>query len=218
MTEKTIGIGKRIAALWSETAGRLMSRRDAGPIDTAERVFHFASTRSALLTQKKLYGYLKERIGIRYPEEFARPDFARSMRIATIHVYAASLSDLTVFCVANAMKAAGEADRLQSARDCFRRGIDENAAAEFSAEKPAWIEAFEARIGRTLWPATGEGAWHFTESPKALVKWAPIADELKRLDREIVENSMRYAWIEVRNDFMARLDADAVMRDLTAER
>ncbi|MFZ1680386.1 MAG: hypothetical protein WAT70_05145 [Rhizobiaceae bacterium] len=205
-----------MAALWSETAGRLMSRRDGGRIDTRERVFHFARTRSALLTQKKLYGYLKERIGIRYPEEFARPEFARSMRIATIHIYAASLSDLTVFCVANAMKEAGEADKQHAARDCFRLGIDENAAAEFAAEKLVWIDSFEARVGRTLWPATGEGAWHFTESPKALVKWAPIADELKKLDREIVENSLRFAWIEVRNDFMARLDADAVVRDRPA--
>ena len=60
-----------------------------------------------MMTQKKLYGYLKERIGIRYPEEFARPEFAKSIRTATGHIYAASLADLTVFCVANALSEPG---------------------------------------------------------------------------------------------------------------
>jgi hypothetical protein len=49
------------------------------------------------------------------------------------------------------------------------------------------------------------------ESPPALVKWAPIIDELKRLDEAIVRNSVRFRWQEVRRDLRRDLDPAAVM-------
>ncbi|MDH3335917.1 MAG: hypothetical protein OEL50_04660, partial [Rhodospirillaceae bacterium] len=59
--------------------------------------------------------------------------------------------------------------------------------------------------------AVGESA--FYPSLAALVEWAPIADELKALDEEIVRNSMRFKWKKVRDDLDQLLDADAVMAD-----
>jgi hypothetical protein len=52
----------------------------------------------------------------------------------------------------------------------------------------------------------------FSESPAALVRWAPIAPELKQFDQEIVENSIKFKWRDVRRDLGKRLDAAAVAR------
>ena len=41
----------------------------------------------------------------------------------------------------------------------------------------------------------------FVSSGLALYKWAPIADELKELDKEIVLNSIKNKWNIVRSDF-----------------
>ncbi len=202
------GWADRLKAIAAETFGRIVSRPDTGRIDSLDRVFHFARTRSAMMTQKKLYGYLKERIGIRYPEEFARPDFAESIRVATAHVYAAALADLTVFCTANGLndRQFDDAARRQAALRCYEQGLAENAGGDARAmDRRDWTVSFGERVARTIW-RPGEGGWHFTESPAALIRWAPIADELKKLDREIVENSLRFAWIEVRSDFLARVD------------
>jgi hypothetical protein len=202
----------RLKAIAAETLGRIVSRPDTGRIDSLDRVFHFARTRSAMMTQKKLYGYLKERIGIRYPEEFARPDFAKSIRVATGHIYAAALADLTVFCIANGLsdERFGDKARRQAAVRCYEQGLAENAGGdEMAMSRRDWAASFGERVARTIW-RPGEGGWHFSESPAALIRWAPIADELKKLDREIVENSLRFAWIEVRSDFLARVDSASI--------
>ena len=41
----------------------------------------------------------------------------------------------------------------------------------------------------------------FNPSALSLYKWAPIADELKTLDRKIVLNSMILKWDNVREEF-----------------
>ena len=41
----------------------------------------------------------------------------------------------------------------------------------------------------------------FTNSCNALFHWAPIADELKELDKEIVINSIKNKWMLVQADF-----------------
>ena len=206
----------REAASWVvETTSRLSIRRDSAPIDTVERVCHFARTRAALITQKKLYGYLKERIGIRYPRMFEDEAFAASINIATLEVFAAGLGDMTCFCVANATTVAdiSNQDRRAIAEDCYRAGLDENAAKAPCASRERWMSDFDDRMERTVWQVTGSNMGHFIASPAALIRWAPIADELKRNDQEIVENSIRFAWVEVCTDFLARVDARAVARD-----
>ena len=47
--------------------------------------------------------------------------------------------------------------------------------------------------------------------PSALVEWAPIVDELKQMDEEIVINSVRFRWQKVRQDLREALDAGSVL-------
>ena len=42
----------------------------------------------------------------------------------------------------------------------------------------------------------------FYESSYALYRWAPIADELKKLDKRIVINSMELKWDNLKKDFV----------------
>jgi hypothetical protein len=44
------------------------------------------------------------------------------------------------------------------------------------------------------------------------VRWAPIVENLKELDEEIVKNSVRFRWQEIRRDLRRNLDAGAVLR------
>jgi len=41
----------------------------------------------------------------------------------------------------------------------------------------------------------------FKDSGLALYNWSPIADDLKKLDKEIVLNSIKLKWNLVQNDF-----------------
>ena len=45
-------------------------------------------------------------------------------------------------------------------------------------------------------------SWPFNESALALYKWAPVADDLKVLDRKIVLNSMILKWENIQKEFI----------------
>ena len=46
----------------------------------------------------------------------------------------------------------------------------------------------------------------FNPSALSLYKWAPIADELKNLDRKIVLNSVILKWDVVKKEFLERIN------------
>lgn len=83
--------------------------------------------------------------------------------------------------------------------------------AEAGAAFAAHAQRVHDRVARTDWLAVGKDEAAFTESPAGLVRWAPVKDELKELDEEIVRNSVRFRWQEVRSDFARHLDAPAVL-------
>lgn len=207
------------AGAWREFASRFRARSNEGPIDTVEKLAEFAATRSAFVSQKKLYGYVKTRMGTRYVSMFEDETFIASINIAKMHVFAACLSDLTIFCVARAASLGDltAQQRESLADECHRRGIAQYADQAPSDDAPGeWAAVFRQRLADVHWEnaaATGEV---FEASPKALLRWAPIAPELKKYDAEIVKNSIRFAWNEVRMDYRARLDADGLRADLTS--
>ena len=194
----------------------LVPRRDRGPIETTAALGDFVATRAAYHAQKTLYSYVKARMGIRYPAMFQDANIAASLNIAKMHTFAACLSDLTLYAVAHAThgKAIANGDRADLALRIYRGSLGANAAEtppEFSADDA--IAAFSQRLEDTDWRAALKPE-SFTESPQAILRWAPIADRLKRYDREIVTNSAMFAWNDIREQFGKRLDADAISADL----
>ncbi len=200
-----------------EFVARLTVRRDSGPIDSVAELTRFVSTRAAFMAQKTLYGYLKTRMGTRYPHMFEDEVFVASIDIAKMQVFAACLADLAIFAVWRTRREAPRPPEPAVCKAlalcCFRRGLADNAeqaagVPNFSAEDA--LADFERRLAFWDWVGGPQGADIFSESPPALVRWAPIAPELKKFDREIVENSIRFKWREVRAGLARRLDAAAV--------
>jgi hypothetical protein len=197
-------------------AGLLRTRRDTTPIDSVAALEDFVATRSAYLAQKTLYGYVKTRMGIRYPAMFEDKSIIASLNIAKLHVFAACLSDLTIYAVATALHglAVGNDDRQEMARRCYAAGLREiipDVPAEFSVQDH--IGEFDHRLAETDWQRGALQPENFTRSPRALFRWAPIEDKLKNFDSEIIENSVKYAWRDIREQFHKRIDGGAVGAD-----
>jgi hypothetical protein len=197
-------------------AGLLWTRRAAAPIASVAALQDFVVTRATYLAQKTLYGYVKTRMGIRYPAMFEDKNIVASLNIAKLHVFAACLSDLTVYAVATALhgRPVGNDTRQDMARRCYAAGLRETVAgapAEFPAQD--CIDEFDRRLAETDWQRGALQPENFTRSPRALMRWAPIADKMKNFDSEIIENSVKYAWRDIREQFNKRLDAGAVSAD-----
>ena len=186
----------------------------------ADTLTRFITSRSSHVSQTSLYGYLKTRAGTRFPELFEHPQMLESINIAKWHVWLACVSDLTVFtgvllCRSGALDGEKTGKLMCGVADDILgdTGIPSDAGVEFGEARKRYLE----RIHGVLWERLVDDDTMFTESPPALVRWAPIVDELKRLDEEIVLNSVRFRWIEVRRSARKLLDPASIAASVSEQ-
>jgi hypothetical protein len=191
-----------------------LARKDREPLDSPGALAAFLQTRSSVVAQASLYGYLRTRAGTRYPELFDDDPFVVSINIAKWHVWLACLSDLAVYAGGRLAQAQpADAARVGALLRELVAGLLETTGVPPDAgeDYPRHVAQVVARLARCDWLAVGDGEEAFSESPAALVRWAPIVDELKQLDEEIVRNSVRFRWHEIRRELRRDLDAAAVL-------
>ena len=175
---------------------------------------HFLDTRASLVAQTTLYGYLRTRAGTRYPVLFENDAFVVSINHAKWQMWLACLSDLSVFAggLLAQRSQAGPAAAGAAVRRAVETILERTGTPDDSG--PLFVEGADAvrdRLDRCDWRALADDESAFTASPEALVRHAPIIPELMALDEEIVRNSVRFRWQEVRRELRATLDADAVL-------
>lgn len=203
-----------VERLRSVLRGLFRPRRRLEPIRDPAALRAFLQTRAFYVAQMTLYGYLRTRAGVRFPELFEDDQFVASTNIAKWHVWLACLSDLAVHAGRMMRRNSGASD-IDVSR-LMRRIVNEILAetgtpAEAGAEFVTSADRLRVRIGLCDWSAQSDGEQSFVESPSALVHWAPIVDDLKALDEEIVRNSVRFRWHEIRQQLQRALDAVSVM-------
>lgn len=186
-------------------------------IDSPESLSRFLETRASFIAQTSLYGYLRTRAGMRYPELFDDDPFVEGINIAKWHIWLDCLSDVAVYAGSRlAQGAPRDAGRVAIMMNSLVDGIlaSKGTPAEAGGEYVVHAERVRDRVARTDWLAVGKDEAAFTESPGGLMRWAPVIDELKKLDDEIVRNSVRFRWQEVRRDLAEHLDVREVIRSL----
>ena len=175
---------------------------------------HFLDTRASHVAQTTLYGYLRTRAGTRFPMLFENDAFVVSINHAKWQMWLACLSDLSVFAggLLALRSRAGPAAAGATVRRAVVTILESTGTPDDSG--PLFAEGAETvrdRLSRCDWHALADDEREFTASPEALVRHAPIIPELMALDEEIVRNSVRFRWQEIRRELRATLDADAVL-------
>jgi hypothetical protein len=202
-----------IFALLPKSLRGLAIRFDRSPIDTVEVLTEFVRTRASYVAQTSLYGYLKTRMGTRFPEYFEDDVYSSSIRFAAVNLFVSCLGDLAVYAVAVASRDqrldAREAAAL--ARHCFEHGMDRTLADLAPELVPAdAVSAFGSRSAATNWANAAHGMAAFRGSEGDIIRFAPVIDEFKALDREIVSNSIRFRWLDIREQLRKRIDTERV--------
>ena len=173
-------------------------------INNLDELEEFIQTKSAWVTQVTLYGYLKTRMGTRYVLHFENDKFMGSVNLAKWNMYAVALQDLIFFIFSN-LKTNFNYQDVKNAEEIFLKILDD----EISNKMPLDIieeakRSFNERLKNINWD-TYYNDLPFNPSALSLYKWAPIADELKTLDRKIVLNSMILKWDIVKKEFKERV-------------
>ena len=165
----------------------------------------FIQTKSAWVSQVTLYGYLKTRMGTRYVLHFDNDEFMESVNQAKWNIYAVALQDLSFF-VFSYLKANSNFQEMNKAKEIFINILDD----ETSNNMPLGViedakKNFDERFKSIKWDKYYNDL-PFNLSALSLYKWAPIADELKTLDRKIVLNSVILKWDIIKKEFRDRVE------------
>jgi len=152
----------------------------------------FIQQRSAHVTQTTLYGYLKTRIGVKYTAMVDDEVFSKSINIAKWNIYMIAIADCAFYTFSYLIN-----EKNLKENDCkeiYLDIIEKEKANGLSDE--VYLKARQEFLNR--YEKIDFHKYYldnpFKESCMALYNWAPIADELKILDKEIVLNSMRLKW------------------------
>jgi len=209
-------LNQRIKTIIQAFEGKFSVFKKHPPIDTAQGFGDFLATRSSFIAQKTLYGYLKTRMGMQFPKMFEDDLFIQSINISKWHVYAACLSDLTIYMCAHFHRdAKTSAAAKKMAKYWFAHILEKrfDSSDGFDGNLKKLTSEFDARLKSIDWTAAVDNEEAFLESPKALIKWAPIDDKLKSFDAPLVRNSIRFQWLAVKREYHKLLHHQAVASD-----
>ena len=158
-------------------------------ISNLDELEDFIQSKSAWVTQVTLYGYLKTRMGTRYVLHFENDEFMASVNLAKWNIYAVALQDLTFFTFSY-LKNNSNYQEVEKAKEIFLKILDDETTNKMPLDIIEEAKKnFNERLQNINWD-TYYSDLPFNPSALSLYKWAPIADELKNLDRKIVLNSV----------------------------
>ena len=169
-------------------------------IKNIEDLTLFIQKKSAWVSQVTLYNYLKTRMGTKWVLHFDDEIFLASINKAKWNIYSIALQDLTFYSLSYLSVFYNYQD-MDKANDIY----DKILTKEIENGMPEEVilrakEKFRERLNKIDWN-TYYKSWPFNESALALYEWAPIAEELKTLDRKIVLNSMILKWDNIKDEF-----------------
>ena len=169
-------------------------------IKNIEDLKSFVQKKSAWVSQVTLYNYLKTRMGTKYVLHFDDEKFLSSINKAKWNIYSIALQDL-IFYTLSYLNVFHNYQETIKAKDIYEE-ILHNEIQNGMPQEVISIgkEKFNERLQKVDWK-NYYNSWPFNESALALYEWAPIADELKTLDRKIVLNSMILKWDNIKDEF-----------------
>jgi hypothetical protein len=173
-------------------------------ISNLDELEDFIQSKSAWVTQVTLYGYLKTRMGTRYVLHFENDEFMASVNLAKWNIYAVALQDLTFFTFSY-LKNNSNYQEVDKAKEIFLKILDDETTNKMPLDIIEEAKKnFNDRLENINWNNYCNDL-PFNPSALSLYKWAPIADELKNLDRKIVLNSVILKWDIVKKEFSERI-------------
>ena len=187
-------------------------------LNSLPSVVEFTAKQSAYVSQVTLFGYIKTRAGTSWPKLFEDDTYLVSLRTARSHFFAACVSDLSLFFAAR-MFIEGQLSARQAEELAVEIAQQVLITPDIDGHEDIDPDAFRDIVNRTRqralvmkWEEAATTALAFHSSAEAFMRWAPVTDEFKASDEEIMRNSLHLRWIGIRRDIKETFQVEA-MRD-----
>jgi len=189
-------------------------------LNSLPSVVEFTAKQSAYVSQVTLFGYIKTRAGTSWPKLFEDDTYLVSLRTARSHFFAACVSDLSLFFAARmfieGQLSAKQAEKLAAEiaqQVLITPDIDEHEDIDPNAFQDI-VHRTRQRASTMKWEEAATTALAFHSSAEAFMRWAPVTDEFKASDEEIMRNSLHLRWIGIRRDIKETLQIEPIKADL----
>ena len=186
-------------------------------LNSVDALVRYSEEQAAYVSQVTLYTYIKTRAGTQWPKLFSNDTYLTSLKTARWHIFGACVSDLALYIAARCFRdgacQAQTADMLAS----HIIGAILDGYSQDDIDASAFLDMAQAgrqRASATSWAEAADQPLTFQSSADAFMRWAPVADEFKELDEEIMRNSMHLRWIGIRRDVKERLDYSSVLSEV----
>ena len=140
-------------------------------------------------------------MGTKWVLHFDDEKFLDSINQAKWNIYSIALQDLTLYTLSflNVFHNYKETGKAIDIYENILNNELQNGMPEEIILKAK--EKFVQKLKKIDWE-TYYNSWPFNDSALALYEWAPIADNLKELDKKIVLNSMILKWDNIKDEFV----------------
>ena len=139
-------------------------------------------------------------MGTKWVLHFDDEKFLSSINKAKWNIYSVALQDLTFYSLSY-LNVFYDYKETSKAKEVYEKILDEEVKNGMPEEVILRAkDQFEERLQKINWKIYYK-SWPFNESALTLYEWAPIAEDLKILDRKIVLNSMILKWDNIKDEF-----------------
>ncbi len=186
------------------------------PVSTPAELKAFAAGEASYLAQKTVIGYCRVKTMLDYEKLLKEPAFRDAQESCRWEAYAGTLGDMLILIEAWLRPGSEPArQRLADSLAALYPAILDEHVPVHRQNWDDWHEAFARRfaLSRVAEPAAPEMV--VTETAKLIHELVPIADRLKRNDREVINGDLRLHALAAHGAMQKRFRRDALIAALT---
>jgi hypothetical protein len=197
---------------------RLFERRRPPPVAAAGELADFLGAQTAYIAQRSVLEYCRARTGLNWDKLFAEPSFLERLEVCRWEAYALILADVAELALIR-LRRHGAADP-----HAYVPGVVQAAHAALlrhpvPGHRTSWTDAAEAingHLARAVIAAPRPVHLVGLHSADAIFDLLPIHADLRRQDREMFQNSIRFAICRA-FEATRRFDVPALEQSLLAD-
>ena len=181
--------------------------RKKEPITDIENLLKFIHSSCSFVSQVSLITYIKARAGTQYPKLFENSEYLESIDIARSNIYGSSVVDFIYYIFKEYFNEILNQQNLILLSQSLLKDVF--ILADKEEIKLKNLKKIQKKSIEELNELFLKAADHkiFNMSSNAFVKWAPMIEDYKKEDEEIMRNSIHFRWIEIRREVRSRIQA-----------
>ena len=186
-------------------------------ICTVEALSEFLDEQSAYISQSSAYSYCRARTGFMGPKLFDEKGFSEELEVCKWTTYLAVLEDMLIFLEMQLRPdGRGDQEKLHHALCGVHQSVLNRRPPPPRLEQ-LWLDAgkaFALRLAQSQMAAPKTADVVANHSGRVLYDNVPIHIDLKKLDEEMLVNSLRFRFLRFAEELEGALEKDPLVREL----